>query len=83
MVAGADETVTKHAAPDPAYLSERMKVGRLVEVLEQLPFNSRDQGKIVLDRVARNFLVVCANHAAADPDLTIHQALAQRGPVRR
>jgi hypothetical protein len=49
----------------------------------ELDLNSRDQGKIVLDRVARNFLVVCASHAAADPDLTIHDALARRGPVRR
>jgi hypothetical protein len=82
VTAGADAP-SKHAAPDPAYLSEHMKVGRMVEALEQLRFNSRDQGKIVLDRVARNFLVVCASHAAADPDLTIHDALARRGPVRR
>jgi hypothetical protein len=70
-------------APIPAYLSEDMTPARLVEVLEQLPFNSRDQGKVVLDRVARNFLVACASHAAADPDQTIHDALARRGPIRR
>jgi hypothetical protein len=60
-----------------------MKVGRLVEVLEGLPFNSRRQGQLVIDRVVRNFFVACANHAAADPDQTIHDALARRGPVRR
>ena len=29
------ESVTKHAPPMPFYLSERMKIARLVEVLEQ------------------------------------------------
>ena len=68
--------------PIPVYLSEHMRVERLVEALERLNFNSRDEGTIKLDRVTRNFLV-SASHAAADPDLTIHQALARRGPVRR
>ena len=70
--------ITKHAPlPVPASLSEHMKIERLVAALEQLSFNSRDEGKIVVDRVVRNFLI-CASHAAADPDLTIHQVLARR-----
>jgi len=75
--------ITKHAPlPVPAYLSEHMKIERRVAALEQLSFNSRDEGKIVVDRVVRNFLV-SASHAAGDPDLTVHQHLARRGPVRR
>jgi hypothetical protein len=82
MTANGD-SVTKHAAPIPAHLSERMKVGRMLEVLEQLHFDSHNQGKVVLDRVARNFLVASASHAAADPDLTVHYLMARRGPIRR
>jgi hypothetical protein len=83
MAEGDERVITKHAPlPVPAYLSEHMKVARLVETLEQLPFNSRDEGKVILDRVVRNYLV-SASRAAADPDLTIHQALARRGAVRR
>jgi hypothetical protein len=84
-MAADSESVTKHAPlhPVPAYLSEHMKIERLVAALEGLHFNSRDEGKIVVDRVARNFLVACASHAAGDPDLTVHQALARRGAVRR
>ena len=56
----------------------------MVEVLEGLPFDSREQGRIVVDRVTRNYLVLASRTlAAADPEQTIHQALAQRGPVRR
>ena len=43
MITGADAP-SKHAPLLPVHLNERMKVGRLVEVLEQLPFNSRDEG---------------------------------------
>jgi hypothetical protein len=38
MITGADAP-SKHAPLLPVHLNE--KVGRLVEVLEQLPFNSR------------------------------------------
>ena len=80
---GDERVITKRAPfPVPAYLSEHMKIERLVAALEQLSFNSRDEGKIVVDRVVRNFLV-SASHAAGDPDLTVHQHLARRGPVRR
>jgi hypothetical protein len=79
-----DQNVTKRAPlPVPAYLSEHMKIERLVAALEQLSFNSRDEGKIVVDRVVRNFLVLASRTLPADPEQTIHQALAQRGPVRR
>jgi len=54
MTADGD-SVTRLAPLLPSYLSENMKVGRLVEVLEQLPFNSRQEGRLVLDRIARNF----------------------------
>ena len=83
MIAGADKPVTKRSAPLPSFLSESMKISRLVEVLEHLPFDSREQGKLVIDRVTRNFLVCVSRTAAADLDQTIHDALAQRGPVRR
>ena len=42
--------ITKRAVLLPSYLSEHLKVARLVEVLEQLPFNSRDEGKVILTR---------------------------------
>ena len=84
MVAGADKPVTKQSAPLPSFLSESMKISRMVEVLEGLPFDSREQGRIVVDRITRNYLVLASRTlAAADPDLTIHDALARRGPVRR
>jgi len=84
MVAGADKAVTKQSAPLPSFLSESMKISRMVEVLEGLPFDSREQGRIVVDRVTRNYLVLASRTlAAADPEQTIHQALARRGPVRR
>jgi hypothetical protein len=84
MVAGADKPVTKRSALLPSFLSESMKISRMVEVLEGLPFDSREQGRIVVDRVTRNYLVLASRTlAAADPEQTIHQALARRGPVRR
>jgi hypothetical protein len=52
-------------------------------VLERSPFNSREEGRLVIDRVTRNFLVSASGTAAADPDQTIHDTLARRGPVRR
>ena len=84
MAADAD-ALSKRAVPPPlpAYLCEDMKVARLVEVLEQLPFNSREEGRLVIDRVVRNYLVHAAHAAGADPEQTIHDALARRGAVRR
>jgi hypothetical protein len=55
MVAGADKPVTKQRAPLPSFLSESMKISRMVEVLEGLTFDSREQGRIVVDRVTRNW----------------------------
>ena len=83
MTAGDDPGVSKRGPVIPVYLCENMKVARLVEVLERLPFNSREQGRLVIDRVTRNFLVSASRTAAGDPDQTIHQVLARRGPVRR
>ena len=82
MITGADAP-SKHAPLLPVHLNQRMKVGRLVEVLKQLPFNSREEGRLVVDRVVTNFLIVAAHATGADPEQTIHQALARRGPVQR
>jgi hypothetical protein len=55
----------------------------MVEVLEGLSSDSREQGRIVVDRVTRNYLVLAScTLAAADPEQTIHQALARRGPAQ-
>jgi hypothetical protein len=51
MATDAEAPSKRAAPPISAYLSERMRVGRLVEVLEQLPFNSREEGRLVIDRV--------------------------------
>jgi hypothetical protein len=84
VIAGADKPVTKQSAPLPSFLSESMKISRLVEVLEHLPFDSREQGKLVVDRVTRNYLVLASRTlAAADPEQTVHEVLRQHGPVRR
>ncbi|HKD91836.1 MAG TPA: hypothetical protein VKB56_08025 [Terriglobales bacterium] len=84
MIAGADDAVTKRSAPLPIPLSERMTISRLVQVLEELPFDSREQGTIKVDRVTRNFLISASRTAAAaDLEQTVHDVLARRGPVRR
>jgi hypothetical protein len=50
-----------------------MKISRMVEVLERLPFDPREQGRIVIDRVTRNYLVLASRTlAAVDPEQTIH-----------
>jgi hypothetical protein len=48
MTADGD-SVSKLAPPIPGYLCEQMTVGRLVEVLEALHFNKREQGQLVID----------------------------------
>jgi hypothetical protein len=53
-----DSVATKQPlSPIPPYLSEGMKVSRMLEVLEQLHFNSHNQTKVVLDRGVRDYLV--------------------------
>ena len=42
------EHITKHAALLTSYLSEHLKAARLVS--NRLPFNSRDEGKVILTR---------------------------------
>jgi hypothetical protein len=49
---------------------------------EQLPFDSHQQGRLVIDRVVRNYLIHATHAAAADLQLTIHDLMARRGPVR-
>jgi hypothetical protein len=79
-----DQSVSKRSAPLPIFLSETMKISRMVEVLEHLPFDKHEQGRLLVDRVTRNYIVLASRSlAAADPDQTIHEVLRQHGPVRR
>jgi hypothetical protein len=43
-----------------------MTVGRMVEALEALHFNKREQASLVLDPGVQNFLIRAAKAAAAD-----------------
>jgi hypothetical protein len=61
-----DQSISKHASPIPGYLSEMMSVGRMVEVLEGLQFNKREEGRLVVDPGITNFLIRAAKAAAAD-----------------
>jgi hypothetical protein len=47
---------SKHAAI-AGYLCEQMTVSGMVEALEQLYFNKRDEARLVLDRGVRDYLV--------------------------
>ena len=76
MVAGADKPVTKRSAPLPSFLSKSMKISRMVEVLEGLPFDSREQGRIVVDRVTRNYLV----HASQPLLAILNKQFTKRWP---
>jgi hypothetical protein len=64
MTADGD-TVTKHATI-AGYLSEQMSVGRMVEALEALHFNKREQAHLVLDPGVQAFLLAATKAAAAD-----------------
>ena len=65
MTADGD-SVSKHAAPMPGYLCEQMSVNRLVEALEALHFNKREEASLVLDPGVQNFLIRATKAAAAD-----------------
>ena len=65
MTASGD-SVSKHAAPMPGYLCEQMSVNRLVEALEALHFNKREEASLVLDPGVQAFLIRAAKAAAAD-----------------
>ena len=60
---GAGES-TKPAPPIPAYLSEQMSVARMVEALEALRFNKREEARLVLDPGVRDYLVRASRAAA-------------------
>jgi hypothetical protein len=45
---GNGESV-RPAPPMPGYLSEQMTVGRMVEALEGLQFNKREEARLVID----------------------------------
>ena len=62
-----DESVSKHATPIPAYLSEQMSVARMIEALEDLHFNKKyGEGRLVIDEGVQAFLIAAAKAAAAD-----------------
>jgi hypothetical protein len=60
-----DQSISKHA-PMPGYLSEMMSVSRMVEVLEGLHFNKREEARLVLDPGVQAFLIRATKTAAAD-----------------
>ena len=62
----AGDSVSKHAAPMPGYLCEQMTVGRMVEALEALHFNKREEARLVLDPGVQAFLIRASKAAAAD-----------------
>jgi len=67
MSVDADQsTAGKHAPSIPGYLCERMTVGRMVEALEALHFNKREQGQLVIDPGVQAFLIRATKAAAAD-----------------
>jgi hypothetical protein len=62
-----DSVSIKHApAPIPGYLCEQMTVGRMVEALEALHFNKREQASLVIDPGIQAFLLAATKAAAAD-----------------
>ena len=73
MTASGD-SVSKHAARIPGYLCEQMTVGRMVEALEALHFNKREQASLVLDPGVQNFLIRAAKAPAADPNQKVRHA---------
>src|SRR6516225_191755 len=64
MTADGDQSVSKHAPPIPGYLCEQMTVGRMVEALEALHFNKREQASLVLDPGVQAFLIRATKAAA-------------------
>ena len=53
-------------APIPGYLCEQMTVGRMVEALQALHFNKREQAQLVLDPGVQAFLIRATKAAAAN-----------------
>jgi hypothetical protein len=58
-----------HAPPIPVYLSERMKVARMLEALQQMRFDSRDEGKVILDRVGAKLFDDILNRRLANGEI--------------
>ncbi|HKD93042.1 MAG TPA: hypothetical protein VKB56_14110 [Terriglobales bacterium] len=65
MTANGD-SVIKPASPMPGYLCEQMSVARMVEALEALHFNKREEARLVLDPGVQAFLIAATKAAAAD-----------------
>ena len=65
MTASGD-SVSKNAPPMPGYLCEQMTVRRMVEALEALHFNKREEASLVVDPGVQAFLIAAAKAAAAD-----------------
>jgi hypothetical protein len=68
------DSVSKFAPPMPGYLSEMMSVSRMVEVLEALHFNKREEARLVLDPGVQAFLIRATKAAAADPNQKVRHA---------
>ena len=67
----------------PGHLSEMMSVGRMVEVLEGLQFNKREEGRLVVDPGVAAFLVRASKAAAADHlDAKVRQVWRSIRPAR-
>jgi hypothetical protein len=69
-----DSVSIKHAPSIPGYLCEQMTVGRMVEALEGLQFNKREEGRLVVDPGVTNFLIRATKAAAADPGVKVRHA---------
>ena len=60
------DQISKHAPPIPSYLCEQMTVGRMIEALERLQFNKREEARFMIDPGVQAFLIRATKAAAAD-----------------
>jgi len=73
---------SKLAPPISGYLCEQMSVGRMVEALEQLHFNKRDEARLVVDPGVANFLARASRAAAVDPNAKVRHVWRSIRPPR-
>jgi len=66
MTADGDQSVSKHAPIVPAHLHEQMSVAQLVQRLETLHFDSREEARVMIDPGVQAFLIRATKAAAAD-----------------
>ena len=65
MTADGD-SASKLAPPISGYLCEQMTVSGMVDALERLQFNKREEARLVVDPGVQNFLIRATKAAAAD-----------------